>query len=159
MKTAYLIPICSAFLFFIFTGPVLGTEENQAAQPVDANPVQAVGLFRVGDLIGKTVHSPQNERIGKIHDLIVGGRGHVRFIILTSNETDRLIPVPWEAANLQMQQDRLVANLNLEKIENAPTFQIGQWDKFVQSEYELRIHSYFGTQQELLPPQDFRIKP
>ncbi len=161
MKKLGIFIIAATFMFAFLAGPVsaqTAQEQQQAEQQTmgqqqeQQNPLQAAGMHKASDLMGKTVTTQQGEKIGNINDLLVGQNGEVQYIILSRGEVlgmgGELVPVPWQAANLQMQQDQLVSSLDKEKIENAPSFKSDQWANFTEPGYEQEVHAYYGTQQQ-----------
>ncbi len=153
MKKLSIFIIAATFIFAFLAGPV----SAQSAQEQQQNPLQAAGMYKASDLMGKTITTQQGEEIGNINDLLVGQNGEVQYIILSRGEVlgmgGELVPVPWQAANLQMQQDQLVSSLDKEKIDNAPSFKSDQWASFTEPGYEQEVHSYYGTQQQQQAPE------
>jgi sporulation protein YlmC with PRC-barrel domain len=157
MKTISILAIAAAFMLAFLAEPVTAEEQQQTKQQATGQqqqqkPLQAAGMHKASDLMGKTITSQQGEELGNINDLLVSEQGEVQYIILSRGEVlgmgGELVPVPWQAANLQMQQDKLVSSLDKQKIENAPSFKSDQWAQFTEPGYEQEVHSYYGTQQQ-----------
>jgi len=117
----------------------------QAEEPAD----RIAGKHRANNLMGKSVVSQQGNDLGSIDDLVISENGQVEFIILSRGGTlgigGDMVPVPWEAANLQMgADDQFTAEITEEQLENAPTFE--DYAQIGSQEYEQEVHSYFGTE-------------
>jgi sporulation protein YlmC with PRC-barrel domain len=103
-----------------------------------------VGEFlKVSELMDKNIKDQQGQEVGTVKDVLVSEQGEAKYLILSKE--DKMIPVPWEAANLQVQQDEITAQLDEQRLANAPSFQEGEWPQF-ESNYEQQIHSYYGTE-------------
>jgi hypothetical protein len=118
------------------------------------------GMHRAGELMGQTVVSQQGNEIGTIDELVISENGQVEYIVLSRGGTlgigGVLVPVPWEAANLQWDQenDQLRADITEQQLEGAPTFDGDNWAQITAPDYEQQVHSYFGTE----PRQDQRFQ-
>jgi sporulation protein YlmC with PRC-barrel domain len=103
-----------------------------------------VGEFlKVSELMDKNIKDQQGQEIGTVKDVLVNEQGEAKYLIFSKE--DKMIPVPWEAAKLQVRQDEITAQLDEQKLANAPSFEEGQWPQF-ESNYEQQIHGYYGTE-------------
>lgn len=110
------------------------------------------GMHKASDLIGQDVYSQQGKDLGEIQNLVIAQDGQVQYIILSrggiAGVGESLVPVPWQAANLQQRQDRLTASISEQQLQNAPAFDNDHWAQINNPGYEQRVHSYFGTQPQ-----------
>jgi len=139
-------------------------QEEQAGQGREADQDRQAGVFgqddqdeiagmhKADDLMGKNVVSQDGEELGSIDNLVISENGQVEYIILSRGGVlgvgGDMIPVPWDAANLQKDQDdQLRADLTEQQLEGAPSFDGDNWAQISSPEYEQQVHSYFGTEQ------------
>ncbi|RJQ87549.1 MAG: PRC-barrel domain containing protein [Desulfobacteraceae bacterium] len=111
------------------------------------------GMHKAGDLIGQSVVSQQGQELGSIDNLVVSESGQVEYIILSRGGVvgmgDKLFPIPWQAANLQMSQDdKVTASITEEQLQNAPSFEGENWAQIGSDEYKQQVHSYFGSEPQ-----------
>jgi hypothetical protein len=128
--------------------PMAGPDQDRQDEFFQAGDGDRIaGMHRADKLVGQNVNSRQGDNLGSIDDLIISENGQVEFIVLSRGGTlgmgGELVPVPWEAANLQKDQDdQLTADITEQQLEEAPSF-----DDYAQfGEQEQQVHSYFGTQ-------------
>lgn len=105
---------------------------------------------RISHLIGRDVYSPQGNYLGEIQNLEVAQNGRVAYVILSrGGETMRsggnLVPVPWQAANLQVRNDHLTADITQRQLRDAPGFTQAQYAQINNPTYEKRVNGYYGT--------------
>jgi len=120
----------------------VGTEQQTTAMDQSAN--------RASRLIGKSVQNRLGEHLGAVEDLIVMTNGQVNYLILAPTNiagmSGDLVPIPWDAAEVQFQGDTLVVNLDSGKIRSAPSFQSSAWPDFTQPGYNDQVFGYYGEQ-------------
>ena len=125
-----------------------GTAFNGSGQWSDAGRVEP---FRVGELIGMTVTNEQGQILGTVEDVIANERGQIGYVILSVDGdlglTQRWTPVPWDAADVQVQRDRVIMQLSTYQLENAPSFRKGDLPEFQRPQVQQRINSYYQRDQ------------
>jgi sporulation protein YlmC with PRC-barrel domain len=114
----------------------------------------AAKFFRSKDLVGMNVWNSQNEKLGKIDDLVVDAKtAHVSYCILSHGGFlkigDKLVVVPIEALKLNrdVENDKhyFVLDMNKERLENAPNFDTANWPDFGSREFAERIDRFYGV--------------
>lgn len=55
-----------------------------------------------------------------------------------------LIPIPWSATRTNIKNDKLVLNLNKDKLDKAPSFKDDNWSEFFSPGYQKDVHAYYG---------------
>ena len=128
-------------------------QESRPGQPTAGGDMfqddQIPGMHRAENLMGKNVVSQQGNDLGSIDDLVISENGEVEYIILSRGGTlgmgGEMVPVPWEAANLQRgADDQLTADITEQQLDDAPTFD--DYAQIGSESYEQEVHSYFGTE-------------
>jgi sporulation protein YlmC with PRC-barrel domain len=107
---------------------------------------------RASEIIGRTVKNDKGENLGTVNDIVIDRRGEVQYIILSHGGLlgigDKLIPIPFRAARMDMQEDTLVLqNVDKQKLEQAPNISQQEWEKLAQPDFERRVYSYYGQEQ------------
>lgn len=102
---------------------------------------------RADKLIGTTVHNMQNDRLGKVHDLIVdlhGGR--VVEVILASGGFlgmgDEFSAVPPQSFHGGTESDTLVLDTTKDALSNAPHFKSSEWPEYNNEQVTTVYHAY-----------------
>jgi sporulation protein YlmC with PRC-barrel domain len=110
------------------------------------------GMHKASDLIGREVVSRQGQKLGEIKNLFISQDGQVEYIILSRGGMlgmgGKLVPVPWRAADLRVQNNKITAGITKEQLQNAPTFDNDHWSEINKPGYEQRVNGYFGTQPQ-----------
>jgi sporulation protein YlmC with PRC-barrel domain len=111
------------------------------------------------DLVGKKVVSNKGEDLGSVEDVVADQNGKIQYIILSHGGMlgmgGERVPVPWSAVKQSSAQqagqqtdqaDRLVINIDKQKLENAPKLSRNETLDLRDSQMNQRIHSYYGTE-------------
>jgi sporulation protein YlmC with PRC-barrel domain len=129
-------------------------EQNSIPGQMPAhNRYEFSGMHSADDLIGRTVVSSDGEELGRIENLLFAETGQIEYIVFSRGGGiwrlgGNLVPVPWEAANLQVDQgDRLRADLTRRQFESAPTL-VGGQEQITSPQYGQRVHGYYGTEPQ-----------
>jgi sporulation protein YlmC with PRC-barrel domain len=107
--------------------------------------------IRASQLLGVNVTTKQGESLGQVQDLIVDAEtGKVELALIgkgfMAGLGERVIPLPWEAIQLQPQRD-FVVNVDRERFQSAPAWSEAETDH---PDYRIRIYRFF----ELEPRMD-----
>jgi sporulation protein YlmC with PRC-barrel domain len=146
MKRAFiLIGIMAACLVWFMQTPALAQ-------------VYPLRQMRAGGVISKNVFNDRGQFLGNVADVITGPDGNVRYLIISNGfgETPgtRLIPVPWGAANARVRDNRVLLDLPLQALSNAPYWRNGT-TPYLTQQLEAEILNYFGIpfgEQEYYAP-------
>lgn len=97
---------------------------------------------------GTPVYSPQGEKLGSIHNFMVGKRsGKVAYAVMGIGGVlglgERYHPLPWEALTYDAAQGGYVVDLDKERLSSAPSYQAGE-DPFSDRNYGRRLVEYYG---------------
>jgi sporulation protein YlmC with PRC-barrel domain len=123
----------------------LGTGGQRADQQASAQ------ISRASELMDKKVQNQQGQDLGQVEDLVIGQDGRISYIIISQGGVmgigDKLIPIPFENAQLSSQQDSVIlSNIDKQTLENAPTISQGDWQMLTDPGFERELFSYYGQQ-------------
>ena len=100
-------------------------------------------------LAGDTVVNAAGEKLGKIEDFMLDVEsGRIRYAVLSFGGVlgfgDKLFAVPAEALTVDPERERLVLDVDRERLENAPGFDIDHWPNFADPTFGREIYGYYG---------------
>jgi sporulation protein YlmC with PRC-barrel domain len=105
----------------------------QAQGPKYGKDAILVGdLIRASQFIGKEVRNQQNERLGKVDDLVLDLRsGQVAYTVLAEGGVlgigEKLFAIPLQAFQAPEGGDRVVLRADREQVAKAPGFDKDNW--------------------------------
>jgi len=103
---------------------------------------------RASEIIGMDVRNTENEKLGKVEDLIVNlGSGHVSYAILSMGGVlgigDKLVLVPANEFGYVAGEKKLILNTSKEVLKNAPRFEKGKWPDLNDPQWDAEAHKYY----------------
>ena len=116
--------------------------------------VTMYGVVPTSKIIGETVVNRQNEKVGKIHELVIDARkNRVAYAVLSfggfMGMGNKLFAMPWEAFEFSTTEHKLILNVDKEKLKSAPGFEKGdEWPDFSDTLWGESIHHYY----DFVPP-------
>lgn len=126
--------------------------ENPYLEPATRVHTQ---MHRASNLIGRNLFSRQGQDLGEIQNLVIAPNGQVQYIVLSRGGVGtggKLVPVPWQAAHLQVTKNKMTADITRQQVRNAPSFSKDRWNRIDNPGYEHRVNSYYGSRTQS-PPQ------
>lgn len=111
---------------------------------------QMYGTVQASRIIGESVENQQQEKLGKIQDLVFDSSdGRLAYAVLSFGgflgAGNKLFAMPWKAFTFSATENKLVLNVNKDKLENAPGFdKDSRWPDFADRTWGLGIHQYYG---------------
>ena len=115
----------------------------------DKAAFKQAGMHKSSDIVGQKVVSQNGEDLGSIDNLVIGDDGQVQYVILAKGGVlgvgAEYVPIPWQAANLRMHEDKLTASIDKQQLDNAPSFEGENWGQIASPQYEQEVHGYFGS--------------
>lgn len=111
---------------------------------------QLYGVVQASRIIGESVENNQQEKLGKIQDLVFdAAEGRLAYAVLSfggfMGAGTKLFAMPWKAFNFSATENKLILNVNKEKLESAPGFEKdARWPDFADRTWGLGIHQYYG---------------
>jgi sporulation protein YlmC with PRC-barrel domain len=103
---------------------------------------------RASEIIGMEVRNNENEKLGKVEDLIVNlGAGHVSYAILSMGGVlgigDKLVLVPVNELAYALSEKKLILNTSKDVLKNAPRFEKGKWPDLNDPQWDAEAHAYY----------------
>jgi len=108
------------------------------------------GVVWASKIIGEAVVNRQHESLGKIHELVIDAKdGRMAYAVLSfggfMGMGNKLFALPWTAFELAAHENKLVLNVDKDKLKLAPGFeQDSKWPDFADRNWGSGIHTYYG---------------
>ena len=112
--------------------------------------VTMYGVVRASKIIGETVVNRQSENVGKIHELVIDAKNNrVAYAVLSFGGFlgmgNKLFAMPWEAFEFSATENKLILNVDKEKLKTAPGFEEGEkWPDFSDTRWGEGIYNYYN---------------
>lgn len=123
--------------------------------------VEMCGAVRASNIIGETVVNRRNEKIGKIHELVIDTKkNRIAYVVLSFDGfmgmDNKLFSLPWDAFAFSVSENKLIFNIDKEKLKTAPGFEEGdQWPDFSDTLWGESIYDYY----DFTPPWKYDRDP
>ncbi|MGP9801311.1 PRC-barrel domain-containing protein [Rheinheimera sp. NSM] len=106
-------------------------------------------LLSAGSITGDEVCNMQDEKLGKIQDIMLDmAEGQIRYVVLSAGGFlgigDRLFAVPWKALTLDRENQRFMLDVDVERLKNAPGFDKDQWPDMADASWNSSVESYYA---------------
>jgi sporulation protein YlmC with PRC-barrel domain len=106
-------------------------------------------VHSASDLTGMDVQNVQNANIGEISDLMIDMQaGRVLYVILQPDRElarrDSLFALPPNMFTPGTQRDYVVADVDRERLAQAPRFERNNWDTIVSPAWASQVYQYYG---------------
>lgn len=100
-------------------------------------------------IIGDEVRNSRGENLGEVEELMFDlDKGRIAYAVLSFGGFlgmgDKLFAIPWEALAVDTENERIVLDVEKEKLENAPGFDKDNWPHTSDREWMMEVHSYYG---------------
>lgn len=108
------------------------------------------GVVSASRIIGEAVTNRQQEDLGKIHELVFDATdGRLTYAVLSFGGLmgmgTKLFAMPWRAFDFATDENKLVLDMNKEKLKAAPGFDPnGTWPDFADRAWGDTVHAYYG---------------
>ncbi len=105
-------------------------------------------LLSASTIIGDEVCNMQDERLGKIQDVMLDiTEGKIRYAVLAAGGFlgmgDHLFAVPWKALKQDKENKRFMLDVDVERLKNAPGFDKDQWPNMADATWNSTVESYY----------------
>ncbi|WP_375056074.1 PRC-barrel domain-containing protein [Zobellella sp. DQSA1] len=125
------------------------TTPSDSRRDTDYGLHPTVTLLSASTITGDEVCNMQEEKLGKIQDLMLDiTEGKIRYAVLSSGGFlgmgDRLFAVPWQALTLDKENNRFMLDVDVERLRNAPGFDKDQWPNMADAIWNSTIESYYA---------------
>jgi sporulation protein YlmC with PRC-barrel domain len=137
-------------------------QTNRASKQASSAAKQGGRDVRASKMIGKNVENAQGENLGEIKDLIVDlGGQRINYAILSFGGAlglgDKLFAYPMSAFKPSADEDKLVLNVDKEKLKNAPGFDKNKWPDWSDNSYRRDVDRYFRTDAAKATPRNAKM--
>jgi sporulation protein YlmC with PRC-barrel domain len=111
--------------------------------------VTMYGVVPASKIIGEAVVNRQGENVGKIHELVIDAkRNRVAYAVLSfggfMGMGNKLFAMPWEAFEFSATGNKLILNVEKDKLKAAPGFEKGdKWPDFSDTVWGESIYNYY----------------
>lgn len=124
--------------------------QTQRATQASKDTSQAGRDVRASKLIGRNVENAQGDNLGEVKDLIIDtANQRVHYAVLSFGGMlglgDKLFAYPVSAFKPQVDGDKLVLNVDKDKLKNAPGFDKDKWPDWSDNRYRSSVDKYFKT--------------
>ena len=108
------------------------------------------GVVSASKIIGEAVVNRQNEDLGKIHELVIDAKeGRLAYAVLSfggfMGMGNKLFAMPWRAFEFAKPENKLILNVDKEKLKAAPGFDPdAKWPDFADRTWGYSIYNYYG---------------
>ena len=119
-------------------------------QDVSSATKEKYGVVSASKVIGEAVINRQNENLGKIRELVFDAKdGRLAYAVLSfggfMGMGNKLFALPWKAFEFATTENKLILNVDKEKLKAAPGFdQDAKWPDFADRTWGNSIHNYYG---------------
>ncbi|HEX6385615.1 MAG TPA: PRC-barrel domain-containing protein [Anaerolineae bacterium] len=108
-----------------------------------------VQVLSTGTLKGTEVENAQGENLGHLEEVMLDlDTGRVAYAVLSFGGIlgigDKLFAVPWDALRIDTREERIILNVDKERLENAPGFDKDDWPETADPSWLNRVYSYYG---------------
>jgi sporulation protein YlmC with PRC-barrel domain len=108
------------------------------------------GVALASKIIGEAVVNREDESLGKIHELVIDAtEGRLAYAVLSfggfMGMKNKLFAMPWEAFEFSNTENKLILNVDKEKLESAPGFdKEAKWPDFADRTWGQEVYEYYG---------------
>jgi sporulation protein YlmC with PRC-barrel domain len=112
--------------------------------------VAMYGVVSASKIIGETVVNRQSENVGKIDELVIDAKKNcIMYAVLSfggfMGMGNKLFAMPWEAFEFSATENKLILNVDKEKLKAAPGFEKGdKWPDFKDKLWGESIYNYYN---------------
>lgn len=145
--------------FFIAAALVPALALAAAAQDATKAVENPATSFRSSKLVGMQVKNPKNQDLGKIEDLVIDERGHVRYAAISFGGflgfNNKYFAVPWKSLTVKHDAGSsthfIELNVTKEYLDNAHGFPSDKWPDFADPEMNKKIDAYWNRNDAKTP--------
>lgn len=155
--------LAAAILALPVAMPATAQDSGRAASAAQAAPAQGGMDMRASKLIGMEVKNASGEDVGEIKDLIVDLKAErVNYAVLSYGGAlgvgDKLFAFPIKTFKPASDSDKLVLNVDKDKLKEAPGFDKNSWPDMANSKYREEVDRYFSKNAVGAAPKGQRLE-
>ena len=121
-------------------------------QVASRKTAEMYGTVSASRIIGEAVVNRENEALGKVHELVIDAKeGRLAYAVLSfggfMGMGNRLFAMPWKAFEFASTENKLILNVDREKLKAAPGFdKDAKWPDFADRTWGGTVFSYYGCE-------------
>lgn len=125
---------------------------SQRARPISSRPPAPHGLMlSAGSLTGDEVSNRSGEKLGHIKDFMIDIQsGHIHYAVMSCGGFlgmgDRLFAVPWNALQLDRENNAFFLDVDVERLKKAPGFDKDDWPNMADEQWASGVATYYKPQ-------------
>lgn len=106
-------------------------------------------VLSASTLEGDDVVNAAGEDLGRIEEIMLDvSSGRIAYAVLSFGGFlglgDKLFAIPWEAFQVDQENERLILNVDREALKNAPGFDKDHWPEFTDRTWGVGIYEHYG---------------
>jgi sporulation protein YlmC with PRC-barrel domain len=111
---------------------------------------QSPRILKGSDVVGMDVHSGADEDLGELEDVMIDlNSGRIGYAVLSFGGVlgvnEKLFAVPWQTLKTDAEADKLVLNVDTDKLANAPGFDENDWPDMSELNWSKDVHAFYGS--------------
>jgi sporulation protein YlmC with PRC-barrel domain len=123
--------------------------QERGTYGVYSSPFNAT-LFGAHTLVGGTVRNAADEHLGDIKDIVLDiETGKIAYAVLAFGGLfsigEKLFAVPWSAFKFDAEKRQFILNVDKDRFENAPGFDVNHWPDVGDKKWVESIHTYYSS--------------
>jgi sporulation protein YlmC with PRC-barrel domain len=100
-------------------------------------------------LIDTPVKNRKGEDLGKIEELMIDlSNGRISYAVLSFGGFlgigDKFFAIPWEALSVDTVDEKVILDVDQQKLENAPGFDKDNWPQTADTTWLVDVYKYYG---------------
>ncbi len=141
MKTEWYAPLAAAFCLMLAYGSSVQPEGERRNEVLDRQierierqkGVQPSGICKATDVLGRTIHNPQGETLGRITDVVFEPEkaGSILYVVMSFGGFlgvgEKLFAIPWSELSRSENRADYVLGVPREAFERARGIQHDDW--------------------------------
>lgn len=113
------------------------------------NQVITQPVLSASSITGTNVKNAAGENLGDIKEVMIDTKnGTVAYAVLSFGGFlgmgDKLFAMPWDAFEVDTENEELILNVSKEKLENAPGFDKDNWPTTADRTYLTSVYTHYG---------------
>jgi hypothetical protein len=109
----------------------------------------STGVLYASKLLGAKVNSRTGEGLGELSEIILDGAGRGRYGVVKAGggllSSGKFYPMPFDAFDLQSDEETLVIGFGNEVFDSAPHFESDKWPDMSRKEWQDSIQSFYDV--------------
>lgn len=106
-------------------------------------------VLSASTLKGDKVRNPRGEDLGNLEEIMLDlDTGRVAYAVLSFGGLlgmgDKLFAIPWQALNVDTENEEISLDISKKTLENAPGFDKNDWPRTFNREWATKVYTHYG---------------